>query len=54
MKYTPIVLLSPAKTVAFWTSWWRAALPELNQMADIKQASGSDSKEIAMGMTCAV
>ena len=53
MKYTPIVLLSPAKTVALWTSWWRAALPELNRMADVKKASGSNSAEIPMGMTCA-
>jgi len=53
MKYTPIVLLSPAKTVGLWFSWWRTALPKLNRMADIKKTSGSNSAEIPMGMTCA-
>ena len=53
MKYTSVVLLSPSKTVSLWVAWWRSALPELNRLADAKKESGSNSEQIAMGMTCA-
>ena len=52
MKYTTEVLLSPSHSVKKWVSWWRAALPELNQMADASASAGSNSLEFRMGMTC--
>jgi hypothetical protein len=52
MKYMTEVLLSPSHSVTHWVSWWRAALPELNRMADAAVAAGSNSVDFKMGMTC--
>lgn len=46
------VLLTPTLSSRQWLTWWDAARPMLDQIAMSARRSGTDNREIAMGMTC--
>lgn len=52
MGHAEMVLLAPAASVAFWTTWYLEALPTLNQLATASEQNGSKDRLLYMGMTC--
>ncbi len=52
MGHLPSVLLSPARSVVHWYTWWSQARPDLEYMAN--RATHTESLSLPMGMTCGV
>jgi hypothetical protein len=52
MLHEETVIITPTASSRWWLDWWDAALPALNRIAVLARRSGTDDREIAMGMTC--